>query len=362
MVKAKNLVFIGPISDKTTGQSLVFQLVNLNVQHSLTINTTRFNSKVLSSIYVILKCLWLLFQPYGSILYFTCSRSNFGFIKDFFIIWISHFKSMIIINHIHGSDFHTFSSQKGIIGTIIRLTYRRITHTIILLKEMENQLSNFPGVKYSIIPNCYPGEMDIFGLDFVKSVPFVITYFSNLMYSKGIINFLESAQSLINQGYNVKFKIAGYFMSDEFFSEDKIKNEFFKRLNGSNDYSGSIAYLGPLSGDSKNQLLAESSVFVLPTFYRSEAFPISIIEAMRMGNAIITTNFKYLPYLVNEKNGIIIPPNDNSSLTMAISDLVTDKEKLVKIQKFNTEEAINYYSQKNFLGRINDLFNYYLSS
>ena len=59
-----------------------------------------------------------------------------------------------------------------------------------------------------------------------------------------------------------------------------------------------IFYHGPLYGMQKKDFLKALDIFVLPSFYASEAMPISIIEAMRSGCVIIATEHHYLPFLV----------------------------------------------------------------
>ncbi len=77
----------------------------------------------------------------------------------------------------------------------------------------------------------------------------------------------------------------------------EVKKIFKKKIKNNNH----IVYLGKTFGEDKVILLQKSDIFVLPTYYKSEAFPISIIEAMACENAIVTTNYKYLPDVVSYK-------------------------------------------------------------
>ena len=90
-----------------------------------------------------------------------------------------------------------------------------------------------------------------------------------------------------------------------------------------------------VSGLKKIDLYLKSSIFVLPSYYKTEAFPISIIEAMSTGNAIITTKHNYLPKIISKENGKLIKTKDSLSIYKAVVKLLNDKKKLKKIQNFN---------------------------
>ncbi|TOB81745.1 hypothetical protein CGJ96_24975, partial [Vibrio parahaemolyticus] len=44
---------------------------------------------------------------------------------------------------------------------------------------------------------------------------------------------------------------------------------------------------GPLYGEKKDLLLGETDVFIFPSFYKTEAFPLVVLEAMATHNSII---------------------------------------------------------------------------
>jgi len=365
----KKLIFVGPLLPPITGQSIAFGIVNENITHSLTINTAKFNNRVINTLYVIAKYLHILTFPKGSVIYFTCSRSNLGFVKDLFLLLIGRFRSMVIVNHVHGSDFSTFTGQKGFLGNIIRYFYKNINHTILLLEEMEEQLFQFPNSKFTIIPNCYSEDFERYEIseeiDICKAVDneyVTIAYVSNIIFSKGILFLLDSVEFILEIGLPVRFKIAGDFVSDEFLSKEEIRAVFIERiLNIRERYNDSIEYVGIVSGLGKYKLLAESSIFILPSFYKSEAFPISIIEAMRMGNAIITTNYRYLPCIINISNGRIIQPKNVSEIVSSISELILNRNMLIGIQKNNIEIAKRKYSQQIYIRDIESLLNTFLN-
>ena len=118
-----------------------------------------------------------------------------------------------------------------------------------------------------------------------------------------------------------------------------------------------IFYLGGVTGAKKTKILLESSVFVLPTFYKTEAFPITIIEAMRFGNAIVTTSHNYLSDIISVKNGRLIPVKSSSALIDAVLSLFLNKNEMVAIQHFNVEESKRRYSPLAYNLAISEVIN-----
>lgn len=85
------------------------------------------------------------------------------------------------------------------------------------------------------------------------------------------------------------------------------------------------------------ELLGKSSIFILPSSY--EGVPISIIEAMANGNAIIASNVGGVCNLINDMyNGILISPN-KEEIKNSIKKIFNDKELMLKLSKNSLLEA-----------------------
>lgn len=81
---------------------------------------------------------------------------------------------------------------------------------------------------------------------------------------------------------------------------------------------GIVRFHGFVSGEEKQKLLASADVFVLPSY--NEGLPISILEAMSYGCAIVSTPVGGIPEVVRE-NGILVKPGDVAALHDAILSL-----------------------------------------
>lgn len=77
-----------------------------------------------------------------------------------------------------------------------------------------------------------------------------------------------------------------------------------------------VHFNGFVSGDLKKELLSRTDVFVLPSY--NEGLPISILEAMSYGCAIISTPVGGIPEVVRE-NGILVRPGDVQGIADAIA-------------------------------------------
>jgi glycosyltransferase involved in cell wall biosynthesis len=94
-----------------------------------------------------------------------------------------------------------------------------------------------------------------------------------------------------------------------------------------------------------HKILSISEIFILPSSW--EAFGISILEAMAMGNAIISTRTEGGKYLVKEEeNGFLYEFGDVNDLKSLINKLLTNKKLLAKMRDVNIEKAKEFTWEK----------------
>lgn len=350
----KKILLYGPVPPPFTGQSIAFNDVFENLAFDKILINTVFwgDSKILNTIYTVLLTFYTFLFKKFDLVYFTCSRSNAGFIKDFFLIALSSIANKKIVNHLHGADFNEFFIKSGFLKPFIRYSYNRVNASIILLDKMRDEFKEFPDMKLFTVHNCYSKIFD--SVDISKETQINILYFSNIMASKGILQFLDSAKFVLERYRNIKYLVAGSFFCDDIKSKKEIKHLFEKKI-GEIQYefgSDAICYLGILSGLDKVKIFQQSSIFILPTFYKTEAFPITIIEAMRTGNAIISTHHNYIPEILNEKNGILVSKYSVEELTEAQFYFIEHPAILQRVQNFNINYSSLYYSPTNYISQI----------
>ena len=343
----KKVLLFGPYSAPVTGQQIAFsQIVNAFLpQNKTLIDTTKFTKvRFFTTIYIFFSLFFKLFSSQITTVYFTCSRSKRGFVKDLFLLVFCRIKKVKVINHLHGADFTSFYEQSNTIKRLINWSYQIIDTHIVLLEEMREQFYMFPHSNIQVVSNAYP-KVFIDRLLDLKDRKNQVIYFSNIMASKGIFEFLEVAKNILEKNEKVTFSICGLPMSDQLLPKNMVEKQFLKAVNTlQNKFSDRIQYLGLVEGKEKVSLLYSSSIFVLPTYYISEAVPISIIEAMKTGNAIVTTKHNYLPCFLNSENGVLVDPKAVDQLQKGIELFLNDSEKLEKVRQNNIKQAEELYS------------------
>jgi glycosyltransferase involved in cell wall biosynthesis len=177
-----------------------------------------------------------------------------------------------------------------------------------------------------------------------------LLYLSNIMKSKGIIHLLEACDIVFAKYPYLKLDIAGSLLEDSLSNLNDITNQFhILLLNLQLNFPGRIIYHGECKGILKSQLLWQSDIFILPTFYKTEAFPITILEAMRAGNYILSTNHRYIPQIVKKENGLLFEPNSSIEIVNAIEKIILNRDKMVQVQNYNISYVIENYNEAKYV-------------
>ena len=353
------ILLIGPLPPPITGQSIAFSyLENLEYKNIKFIiyNTNKYKLNLFNYLdSIVILPIIILFEKFQKI-YFIGSRSNLGFLRQLPFLTITINKKINIINHLHGADFKSFYNNSGILKGLIFWVYSKIDTSILLLEEMEDQFIDFPNMNLKIIPNAMGKDFE--NLKIKKPVKNRILYLSNILASKGILEFMNAVAKILSDNKEVEVNIAGGFLKDHIMSKNEIKKRFFLIYNSLKlKYNHRVSYLGVVSGKKKVDVLKSSSIFVLPSYYPTEAFPISIIEAMAASNAIVTTNHNYLKFIISEENGIIVNKKNSNEIYLALRRLLNDDKKLKQIQKLNYLKSNSEYKLESHINKVISSFN-----
>lgn len=346
-------IYIGPGKGVVTGQSISFMdiISNINKQ-DIIINTNLQNQNFVQKIISIINILGTInkINHNPRKIFLSIKRSLPGILIDYLIIKKFLNNSQNIILHIHGMDIR-YKERFFLFKVIFKIIWDHVEKVIILSNKIEKQLYPLKLKKNFIINNYSNKTLDKENINIkIKNFkkPFKVLYLSNLMYSKGVVHLIEA---LKNKRFENNFELilAGEIIGDEFYSKKKLQRYI------DNNKNDRISFLGQLNSTDKWRVLKDSNIFILPSFYKSEFQPISIIEAMAFGCLVISTNHGAILESFGVDSIVTVKKNSQSAIENELIKILKNQD--IYLEKIrNAYQLINkdFNRQKN-LSLIRDI-------
>ena len=168
--------------------------------------------------------------------------------------------------------------------------------------------------------------------------PLKFLMIGRLLGDKGVREYVAAARQIRSQWPEVRFRLAGWIDGNP----DAISQEELDAWTG----QGTVEFLGHLSD--VRPAISDCSVYVLPSY--REGTPRTVLEAMAMGRAIITTDAPGCRQTVEEgRNGFLVPVASVDSLVKAMSRLITDDQ----LAEYMGDQSREIAEQKYDVNRVN---------
>ena len=164
--------------------------------------------------------------------------------------------------------------------------------------------------------------------------PFRFLLVSRLLRSKGIAIYADAARIVKEKYPTVEFDILGGY---DLHCDDAITPEEVQEW----EKEGLFHYRGTTSD--VRPYLKESTVFVLPSYYR-EGIPRSIMEAMSTGRPIITTDAIGCRNTVKHgQNGLLVQPRDVKGLADAMMYMIEHPDEVKSMADRSRQMAVDVF-------------------
>lgn len=171
--------------------------------------------------------------------------------------------------------------------------------------------------------------------------PSQVLFSGRLIPRKGIDALSQAMPLVIKECPNVKLAVAG---TDALNEAGRKNSEVLREQIGSKHFQ----YLGQLPEDDLRSWLRKSSILIMPSL--DEAFPLSALEAMASGCALVASTAGGLKELVrHEDDGLLIKPGDASMLAKAIIRLLKDPGLCQKLATKGMEKVRTDYSYEKLV-------------
>lgn len=221
--------------------------------------------------------------------------------------------------HLHGSDYDTFwNSQRPFLRRRIRGLFEHAAQVIVLGQVWRDAVAKAAPAaagRIAIIPNATEAPKRAHIGD-GKSVH--ILFLGRLGERKGVPQLLE-ALSRLSDVPGWRATIAGD-------GEVEAMRSTVAKLG----LQSRIAVPGWVDGEAVESLISTADVLALPSF--AENLPVSVIEAMAAGLAVVATPVGAVEDIIRDgETGLLVAPGDVDALASAIGRLVSDPELRIRL-------------------------------
>ena len=219
--------------------------------------------------------------------------------------------------HLHGGGFADFAAQtpRNWMQRWIRHSLQASSRVAVLSSSWAQWVQKFaPGAAVVISPNPIhiPTDEQLVSLKRPLGGEGRILYLGLIVPRKGTFDLLEAWQRASRDCPGWRLQVGGNGDWDG-----------LRRRADELGISSSLDALGWISGDDKARALAQADLFVLPSY--KEGVPMSILEAMAHGVAVVATAVGGTPDIVDHDcDGWLVAPGQVPELAAAMTLLVND--------------------------------------
>ncbi|MBF0239363.1 MAG: glycosyltransferase family 4 protein [SAR324 cluster bacterium] len=323
---------------RVINETFCSQYINLTGASSIK-DISRFKlNKIYRALAVYWKTFYLLMHQQIDLVYITPSTKGFSFYRDVCLIALVKIFRKKVVLHLHSKGFRAFEHTWQ--SYLCELIFNK-SHVIILSQKLLKDIQFIQGLYFPyIVANGVPVMPYS---EKTTHTTFRILFLASLMESKGVFTLIKGVHLLIQDGHtNIELWIAGSIWKQSF--QDTLLN-YVK----SHQLEKKILFLGPVYNEDKTNAFYNSDIYVLPTDYPQECFPLVILEAMQCGLPVISTFEGAIPDIIDDgKTGFLVPAKDPIVLAEKIKILLDKPEITKSMGDEGQKKFIEYYTLEHF--------------
>lgn len=238
-------------------------------------------------------------------------------------IWAKMFKKKICYHFFGGNFYEQYENLPKIVQIILRKTILNSDTVFLETKQLVNYFKEFND-NVVWLPNARkPEEKVKRNNKFRKRFVFI----SRIVPQKGI-NEIIKASEILSDHYTIDLYGP---IDDRWYTPDFLEDS-------------PVSYKGVLKPEQISEVLQQYDVLLLPSYFEGEGYPGIVIEALSLGIPVITTIWRALPEVIqNKDNGLLVPIKDSKNLAAAMEYFNEEnystfqKQAEISFQNYNSE-------------------------
>lgn len=280
------------------------------------------------------------FEP--DICYVTPNAKGGAFYKDFLVVMMLKRMGQKVIIHYHNKGVAT--RQEKLLDNQLYNYFFKGLKVILLAETLYKDICKY--VKQENVYICPNGIPEQKKLPLKKEHRiFNILFLSNMMKEKGVWDLVKACQILKEKGKSFHCHFVGKW-------SDITEHDFMTQIK-KNNLEEYITAHGAKYGEEKNNFFQEADVFVFPTFYNNECFPLVLLEAMEQGIPCISTEEGGIPYIIEDnKTGYIIQKQSPRELAEKIDYFIQNPDKCISMGNAGRERFKQEFNLSSFENHI----------
>ena len=244
--------------------------------------------------------------------------------------------------------FHGWTPKyEQLINKVFSKSFKLIfkaNRNIVLAKQFKNKFIDWGfDPKLIIVGNTlfeYPSNFEL------NNSPNNIVFLSRFDKRKGCLTAIKTIEQLIHEFPKIKLYMVG----------DGVLLPKLKEYVNQHNLIKFIKFTGWLNGRQKYEILAKSGIMLYPTNY-GEGMPISILEGMGFGLAIISRPVAGIPdIIIDGMNGFLIYSNNPSDFASKIKTIITNYNLWKTFSDTNIETANSKFNILKEIKKIEKIY------
>lgn len=282
------------------------------------------------------------------LVYVTPNAKGGGFYKDFIVVMLIKLLGCKIVAHYHNKGVAT-RQNRWVNDKLYRCFFKN-TKVILLSRTLYKDVEKYVRREdVFICPNGIPETVTKVSEGKRHSTVPHLLFLSNLLVAKGVLVLLDACKILRDKGYSFICEFVGGETAE-------IDAERFKREVEWRGLDKLTVYIGRKYGKEKEVFWQNADVFVFPTYYPNECFPLVLLEAMEHGVPCVTTNEGGISDIISDgENGSIIPSEDAEALAAELEKLLCAPNRRLQIGIRARKDFLDHYTLQSFETRISEI-------